>query len=918
MSNTARSMLAWLRGGNSPVEIALAVGLGITAGFTTGWNLFVLAIVVTVLSFRLHLATFLAACCLGLAQGWLVLPLSVGLGQYLLDRSIFASLPAAMGDHYWVVLLDLDRYAVCGGLTLGLLNGTVLGVLAWKLVCYAQLRPQQPEVSTLLRRPRNFQRLHRALELWLNIDTADDSATGDEATMGSSLRANWALAIPLSLVLAIAVLGYFVPRSIERNVIEELARMNGAPVTASQIEVSLHDREIKLQDVRFADPDDPEVERLRIGRAKARLRMPANALRGIWHLEDVMLDDLRLSSSPVMTGGSLPSASDSQDADVEPELATDSTGTYELPLDRYAPNIEELVRHISRVETTAALGRRMEQFDTPGDQKPKGWWGRRVASRELRSRSDSAQPRLVVEQLWVKQLPPSWQLGPAASLRVDRVASRWSEKDEPAHLSIHAPAVAMQLEADLRFGDASQAHDIQCRFTNLRLVELIGPVTSEDRLTAYGGEVTLEVEGHAQGDTIDLYAEVEAEHPRLRVLGQEPWCGISPALWNRGFAEFDSFESRFRVVGTWQQPVVRVDGHQLQRQLKHQLAAYGITEQAPEDAPPAEGAGEALPQMADAPTEDFPVALPEDNTLPAEPAADEAETYADVDTPSAEAPEESWLSGSSIPGAAVGRADSYASEQYEPLPYTDYSTNPLLGSVPPQQGLPLPEQTPAPVTEQQPVEQPIEQPVAVESQPHEDAVLPEAVAISPEAAPGVANPLRPATPATQAAPEYPTYNDPLAADTDSPYDAAPETYDTEEPAEDNQFALPESVADNGPGLIDFEQGYDQSRVPPLDAEESKPTPRVEQVAQSTAEPPAAAQEPRSPGRISRWTKSFTSRVRDLWPGGDDSEDALASDMNNDFIDRDILEADPMEDDPVFQARRDNEMESNLPWYRRLW
>lgn len=911
MSNTARNMLAWLRGGNSPVEIALAVGLGVTAGFTTGWNLFVLAIVVTVLSFRLHLATFLAAWFLGTAVGWLMMPLSVSVGQYLLEHSIFASLPAALGDHYWVVLLDLDRYAMCGGLTLGSFSGIGLGVLAWKLVCNTHLRSLRDESSNPLRTRRGFWRLHRVIEIWLNIDPDNHAAKSEETTFGASLKANWAIALPLSLVLAIVVLGYFVPRSIERNVMEELTRLNGAPVTASRIEVSLHDREIKLQDVRFADPHDPTVERLRIGRAKARLRMPANALRGVWYLEDVMLDDLRLSSSPAVTNRDLPSPGDSQDETIEPELATDSTGTFELPLDRYAPDIKELVRHMSHVETTTALARRMEQYDTPTDNHSSGWWGRRLASRELRSRTGSMQPRLVVEQLWVKQLPPSWQLGPTASLRVDRIASRWDENDAPAHLSIHAPAVAMQLDADLRVGEATQVHDIQCRFTNLRLVELIGPVTNEDRLTAYGGEVTLEVQGRAMDDSIDLFAEVETENPRLRVLGQEPWCGISPELWNRGFAEFDSFESRFQVLGTWQQPVVRVDAHQLQRQLKHQLAAYGITEQAPEAAQPVDGAEEVLPQMANAPTEDAMLDLPEDNTPPTEPGLATGNDYTSSDVTSSDELEEPALSEFPLPDEMAAGTGSYAADEYDPLPYTDYSTNPLTGMVPPQQGLPLPQETLPPPA--------YEQPLAAERPPVEDAAPPEAMAATSPVTTGLANPLRPAMPFPQsAAPEYPAYADPLASDAGSPYGAPTETYTSEEPVVDVQLALPEAVVENAPGPINFEQGYDQSWLPPIDLEESEPTPPVEQVAQSTAEPPVESKKPRRPGRISRWTKSVTSRVRDLWPGGDEPGEELASDHTDQYGESVISGSDPLEDDPVLQARRENEFENSLPWYRRLW
>lgn len=909
MSNTVTRLLAWPRGGNSPAEVALAVGLGIAAGFTTGWNLIVLAIIVTAVAFRVHLRSFVAAFCGGTALGWLLMPVSVAVGRYLLDRSAFGSLTASLGDQYWVVLMELDRYAVTGGLAHGLTFGGALASAAWKLTRDTHGRFQDVASNDFPRGRRTSHRLHHALAAWLNIEAVSDTSHEVEPAWNTPLRANWKMALPVSLVLGVVILGFVVPGIIERKVLDELSRFNNAPVTASSVDVSLHDREVQLHDVRFADPVNPDLERLRIGRAKVRLHSPAGALRGRWHLEDVMLDDIRVEQAVSLIDANSPAPSETHDDQVEPQLETNSTGTVELPLVRYAPHIAELVRQMSQVETTAAICLRMAELETFPEDEQASWWDRRVALREQRSRLGSNEPRMIVEQLWVKHLPAAWRLGPDASMRLSRFASQTSPAAEPATLSINAPTVSMQLEAALRCERPRQMHDVQCRFTDLRLAELIGPVTNEDRLTAYGGEVTLEIEGRVLGDTIDLYAKAEATHPRLRVLGTEPWCGISPALWNQGFAEFDSFESQFRLLGTWDRPVLRIDGHQLQRQLKLQLVSYGI--EAPEGPQPAPAvAEEVAPRMAEAAEATPAETLPEEVST-AEPFAEtpdvaQSQVPGDEAWPANDTAGGDYALDDSITGGIPLEPQGEDEGTYTDPWYDDHSINPLLGSTPPVDAV-APEET-LPLQPEEATPPGYEQPQVTQE------VAPPAVEEDAYAVNGIVNPLRPAGSTPQDT--TPALNEESDTSYRDPFDIY--DYGQNETVGESQITLPEAVVENGPGPINFEQGYDQSRVPQYDPIVPQHAPAVAEVARSTAES-NDEDEPRRRGRIARWSRSVTTTVRNLWPGGDDADEVASTEGPVEEIATSAAPTtDPLEDDPVLQARRDNEVESNRPWYRRLW
>jgi len=838
------------------------------------------------------------------------------LGRSLLEHSPFGAVPTALGNHYWVVLMDLDRYAVAGGLVLGMVCGGVLASMAWRLTRDAHRRLSVAPADDFSLNRISSRILFDVLGSWLVIKPSDIAAPSWRCRW----RSKWLLTVPMSLILAILILSVAVPRAIEQRVLDELTRINGAPVTASRIEVSLNDREIHLQDVRFADPVDPSVERLRVGRAKARLRVPAIALRGIWHLEHVVLDDIRVDETPATIDHDEDMPSELPEGAANASRRGNSTGTVDLPLARHAPRIVNLVQYMSRVESMAAIGRRIAEVETSPTLASESWWERREALWALRSHLRGEQPRVVIDQLWVKQLPASWRLGPTASLRMEHLASRVPTDHEPTKLKIDAPAVAMHLQAALRLNGPGEVHDVRCQFSDLRLVELIGPVANEDRLTAYGGQLSINIEGHVLGDTIDLHAKATADKPRLRVLGQEPWCGVSPAVWNRGFVQFDSFTARFRVFGTWERPVLRVDQHQLRQQLKQQLAARGWSESGSESDQP-EGASEAevdLPRMA----EDGSTAPAE--TQPAEHSTADPETL--VDRSTSEVPPDLAASDMSKKTTTPVSANSdHAAVEAEAdvldtnaMPsHSDHATDPLLVSEPNEAG--------APTAETAPPQPPVTAP-RVSEQPLETASIDE-----PKAAvdnfsgptPPTVNPLRPAKPAGQLSTSLPTEVEPT--DIDASNSDSLNTYgiadsdandknDVDEP-----IALPESLAEDAPGLIDFDSGYDQSRVADIDQTAVDSAAVTENRMKNAVEPPKTRELPkRKQGRLARWSRSFSKGVRKLWSGSRDSDESIVSGTPPKVEGIDVPSPTLPDNEPILQAHRPTPQSDIRPWYRRLW
>src|SRR5580704_10725184 len=105
-------LVAMLRGGSRPVNLALAVTLGLAIGFTAGWNFTVLTLLMLAALGNANSKLLTASALAGALIAWLAAPVTSSIGALVFDETQFGSWLSMLGDGPLVAMFDLDCYCL--------------------------------------------------------------------------------------------------------------------------------------------------------------------------------------------------------------------------------------------------------------------------------------------------------------------------------------------------------------------------------------------------------------------------------------------------------------------------------------------------------------------------------------------------------------------------------------------------------------------------------------------------------------------------------------------------------------------------------------------------------------------------------------------------------------------------------------
>ncbi len=86
-----------LRGGSRPVNLALAVTLGLAIGFTAGWNFTVLALLLLAALGNANSKLLAASALASALVAWLATPVTSCIGALVFDETAFRNLDRQVG-----------------------------------------------------------------------------------------------------------------------------------------------------------------------------------------------------------------------------------------------------------------------------------------------------------------------------------------------------------------------------------------------------------------------------------------------------------------------------------------------------------------------------------------------------------------------------------------------------------------------------------------------------------------------------------------------------------------------------------------------------------------------------------------------------------------------------------------------------
>jgi hypothetical protein len=524
--------------------MALAVLLGVLAGFLTGWNFSLLAVLLLAALVNLNGKLFAVAWASGAVLAWLLVGLTYRLGVAILDDTSLGRMIAELGDGPVVAMLDWDRYALVGGAVLGVLIGVPAARAAWAA---AQIRLAK--------------------------------ASPSHEKNGPILRPHAWLAASATLVLGGLVPWWVGTQVTAEQVLQRLAVENGGTVTADDVRLSLWSGELQIDNLQIVDPTSLGRDRLRIGVVKGQLR-PGPLLRDRLHLDLLSLDDLecyRVGGEAQEVEPAQPLAERVSLAGGAPLGLPDSSDARDVQLDEYVVNWELFSQHLAHLKRLIVEAERLAADDRPGlcGERVRVVAKNPVSRREARSPLGLLQPRLEIEQLRAQGLTDSFGLGRKALVEMSHITSRPTKDDKPTQLKIVAPRWSAEMTAELNLAAADARHSIGFRAYDLALGELVESSATGSRVVLHRGLVNLSGEGWADSNQLELTVHVESHQLAVDVVGPGPAAGIAPSGWNNGLKALGGLRADVVLAGRWSAPRLTVPARDLANQFKHQLRSAG-------------------------------------------------------------------------------------------------------------------------------------------------------------------------------------------------------------------------------------------------------------------------------------------------------------------------------------------------------
>lgn len=564
-----QSWFGAVRGGVHPREVALAVFLGTVAGFTLGWNLTFVGTLLCVLLLRAPIKIALEAGVLGCALGWAFTPTVFNVGHYLLHRTSVGEWLAPRADNLWVVLLDLDRYVLMGGLAIGIGLGLVLAGCAARLTTWMQHR-----FATLKEKVQAHeawkQKLWVRLCTWLIFGTPERAKQSPPATR--FIRVSGVVVCLVVLVPLAGAGWYFIPRLSEKAILYGMSVANGAEVNADEVKLSLTDGMLYMKNVQIADPDDLYQDRLRIAHLNAVVN-PGLLLRGHVEIEQVLLEGF---------AADLPREHRAEP--YRPKLPgfDKAAGRLRLPAAEALKDVslKDVLKQgkdvNSRLELAQKIIAKLEDLTGDGErERQKSARPYFLALRDAHCDFGNPRPTFAVRELRAADPAPQWGLGRSMSIQIANLSSDPKRLGKPTSVELIDPEAALVIAAEFDLHRKNGQHSVSLELRDREINSLLGEHALGQALAVESGRMTVLGEGSVSSREVDVTLAVSVQDVQIAAVGSQTVAGLPAETWSRGLSHVQDFQVVGHIYGPTQSPHVEIDADKLADEVKRHLAEFG-------------------------------------------------------------------------------------------------------------------------------------------------------------------------------------------------------------------------------------------------------------------------------------------------------------------------------------------------------
>jgi len=564
-----KKLIGVLRGGATPVEIGMAVILGVLTGFIPGFSLLTLLLITLVLLLNVSVGLFLFSLVLGKLLSLALAPVTYGAGKLLLDVPPVAEGVGALANAPVAAWMDLDRYCTLGGAPVGLVIGLVLSLLLIKPVKLFRTKMADLESGS-----QRFQAWSKKwyVRLFSRVLLGKRKAKG--MTYAQILEKKTRVVRKAGLVVALLFLalvaaGEFLLAGAvtRRGLVWAMEKANGATVDIEAVNLSVFSGKCVVTGVHICDPHQLDRDRVRIQEIVADLDVDA-LLRKKFVIDELSVADVKTDALRETPGEKLAEPPEPPE-EAKPPERTKSLIDYLEDAKRWRDRLarlQDFLEKVKRKSPDEAEQSRRKQAE-------------RFGYRDLRAdHLVKESPRLLVRKLHVAGIV----IGDNTDTVYDATATDLSDNAALAEadpkITITSRDKTVSLNVRLSLTDPEQPHSLDLLAKGVDLGKAQRALSKKNPARFSGGQADLSVTGGTfAADRLDLPLGVTLTGLEASG-GEKGLLGLDPKFAEPALAALDNLNTTLHIQGKPFAPYVTFNVPQLLASLKQAAVAAGKKE----------------------------------------------------------------------------------------------------------------------------------------------------------------------------------------------------------------------------------------------------------------------------------------------------------------------------------------------------
>jgi len=489
-----------LRGGAGKKEIFMGALLGVLIGFNPTSSLTLFLAILIALLLNGNFGFTMLGVGVGKLLSLILAPISFQTGFFLIHKVGLEGLFTTLSNAPVTALMDLDVYAMIGGLPYAIIAGIIFGKVMSAMV--TKVREQMVKAGEHEKVSKAVGNKFSKFLMWLVFGKQKISTADVLAKESPMLRKSGLILVGAVLVIGLLLNFLLLDILLKKGIQTAIAVQTRAEVNIDKAHLSLSAGKLEIENLQITDPDKPTHNLAQIQTLAADLSM-SDLLRKTYTI-DLLAGSILKTDVPRATPGKVyektkaPEKTEAEKA-AEAEALGKSLDEYLAKASewkKYAEKANDYLKKRKENAEAIAQGETPEpaKEDAVSDAKKRGY---------LKARADlvASRPEWTIRQIAIDNVELSSDM-PIQQIRGSELSSHPELNGRATTLAIMpAGSTEPTVKIVMHFEDAAAPHEI---VANMKNVDIADAIKTGDSLTIESGKADIAADGTFSTDALDI------------------------------------------------------------------------------------------------------------------------------------------------------------------------------------------------------------------------------------------------------------------------------------------------------------------------------------------------------------------------------------------------------------------------------